>query len=340
MTIKEIDKYKINRHLGNGAFGSVYLAHDRALDAVKAIKVLDVPNPSQFMEKLEEAQILHKCRHKHIVEVNEANIYEVNGEPKVVIDMEYLPGGCFEDIVENGTASIHDSVNYAIDCLFALEYAHNQGVLHRDIKPANIMLCDFGAKLSDFGLATVLGNRQAGSPKGYITHLAPEYFKNKATTELTDIYAMGITLFRSCNHIDDWADIVRSLRNPRQKIINGKLISAIGFQSFVPRKLKRIINKACAINPMQRYQSAFEMRQALERVQLLIDWRKVDEFNWQGNCKKTGKDFLASIKSGRVQHKVDIKKNNRRLGDKCSRFSCPGEAKDYLYSHIAETTIK
>ena len=340
MKLTEIDKYELKKHLGNGAFGDVYLAHDRALDAVKAIKILNVPDPSQFMEKLEEAQILHKCKHKHIVKVNEANIYKINGESKVVIDMEYLPNGCFEDIIENGTASIHDSVNYTIDCLFALEHAHIQGILHRDIKPANIMLCNYGAKLSDFGLATVLGTRQAGSPKGYTTHLAPEYFKNKATTELTDIYAMGVTLFRSCNCISDWKDVVRSLRNPKQKIIDGKLISTIGYQPFMPSKLKRIINKACAINPTKRFQSAFEMRQALEKVQLLIDWRKVNESSWQGSCKKTSKLFTITISSSLIRHKVNIKQNNRRLSDRCKDFNCPDEAKSYMYTHIAETTVK
>lgn len=340
MSLTEVDKYEIKSHLGKGFFGDVYLAQDRALDAVKAIKILEAPDPAQFMKALEEAQILHKCKHKHIVEVNEANIYEINGESKVVIDMEYLPDGCFEDKIINYSASIHDSVRYVIDCLFALEHAHNQGVLHRDIKPANIMLCQYGAKLSDFGLATVLGTKQAGSPKGYITHLAPEYFKNNVTTALTDIYAMGVTLFRACNYIADWISVINNISNPKQKIINGKLISAIGYQSFVPAKLKRIINKACAINSVQRYQSAAEMRQALEKVQFLIDWRKHEELRWEGVCKKTKRKFMAVVESGKNKHKVNIKQNNRRLTNHCSDFSCPDEAKAYMQRHISETMLK
>lgn len=340
MALTEVDKYEIKKHLGNGAFGDVYLAHDRALDATKAIKVLAVPDPAKFMKTLEEAQILHKCKHKHIVEVNEANIYEINGESKVVIDMEYLPEGCFEDKIINCSASIHDSVGYVIDCLFALEHAHNQGVLHRDIKPANIMLCKYGAKLSDFGLATVLGAKQAGSPKGYTTHLAPEYFRNKATTELTDIYAMGVTLFRACNYISDWKTVINTIPNPKQKIINGKLIAAIGYEPFVPSKLKRIINKACTINPAQRYQSASEMRQALEKVQFLIDWKKHEEIRWEGACKKTKRTFIASMASGRTKHKIDIKRNNRRLTEYCADFTCPDEAREYMHKHISETMLK
>jgi eukaryotic-like serine/threonine-protein kinase len=340
VSITEIDKYELKRHLGKGAFGDVFLAHDRALDAIKAIKVLDVPDPNQFMEKLEEAQILHKCKHKHIVEVNEANIYDVGGQQKVVIDMEYLPKGCFEDLLKNATISIHSSVNYIIDCLFALEHAHNQGILHRDIKPANIMLCDYGAKLSDFGLATVLGTRQAGSPRGYTTHLAPEYFSTQSTTELTDIYAMGITLFRACNYIADWRSVIASIRDAEQKIISGKLTDSIGYQLFVPSKLKRVINKACSIKPTQRYQTASEMRQSLERVELLIDWRKHDENRWEGQCKKTKKSFTALITLGRKKNFVDIKQNNRKIGDKCKEFLCPDEARAYMNRYISETMVK
>ena len=340
MALTEVDKYEIKKHLGNGAFGDVYLAQDRALDAVKAIKVLDVPDPSKFMKTMEEAQILHKCKHKHIVEVNEANIYEINGKSKVVIDMEYLPDGCFEDKIVDCSTSIHDSVGYVIDCLFALEHSHNQGVLHRDVKPANIMLCKYGAKLSDFGLATVLGVKQAGSPKGYTTHLAPEYFKNNETTELTDIYAMGVTLFRACNYISDWVAVIHSVPNPKQKIIDGKLISEIGYQPFVPSKLKRIINKACAINPTKRYQSAAEMRQALERVQFLIDWKKHEEIRWEGSCKKTKKSFIIVLNSKKDKHKVDLKQNNRRLKDKCFEFNCSNEALKYMHQYISETMLK
>ena len=138
MSMGVIGKYELIRHLGNGVFGEVYLAHDRALDAVKALKILNAPNAHEVKNKLEEAQILHKCRHKNIVHVNEANVYEINSIPHIVIDMEYLPLGSFENAISNGSISIHTSIRFIIDSLFALEHAHINGVLHRDIKPDNI----------------------------------------------------------------------------------------------------------------------------------------------------------------------------------------------------------
>ena len=334
----QIGKYLIQEHLGNGAFGDVFLANDIALGTIKAIKIIGVKNPNEFMDKLEEAQILHKCKHKHIVKVNEAGIYEVSGEQKVIIDMEYLLKGSFERAIKDYSISIQDSIYYTINCLLALEHAHTQGILHRDIKPANILLCDYGAKLSDFGLATVLGEREFGSPQGYTTHLAPEVFTTHETTEQTDIYAMGITLFRACNYIiDNWMSEIQNVPNAKEKLIKGKLLDAIGYQDFIPSKVKKIIKKACSANPNTRYKSAFEMRQALERLRPQINWYIKNQNSWQGECRQTGKNFTAILIEKPSNFQVEIKQNNRRISSDCKVFSSFIEAEKYLHSYVADT---
>ena len=337
MSLGEIEKYVLLRHLGNGAFGAVYLAHDRALDATKAIKILNATNAHEVKRKLEEAQILHKCKHKNIVHVNEANIYQISGAPHIVIDMEYLPAGSFEGAIMNEAVSIHSSIRIIIDCLFALEHAHLNGVLHRDIKPANIMLCEYGAKLSDFGLATVLGVGAAGSPQGYTTHLPPEYFITRSTTELTDIFAVGITLFRACNYIVDWDGTVRRFHDPMSLIQAGTLASAIGYASFIPLKLKKIINKAISAIPGQRYQSASEFRQALERLRPSIDWCTTGAEAFGGICCNSGDHFQIELSSTHRSFNVDLKKNNRRQLQYCASFNDIGQAHQFLHNHIAST---
>lgn len=149
-----IDKYQLIKPLGSGHFGQVFHAFDRALMTEKAIKVLKVTDPTQFLQHLEEAQILRACTHKHIVTINEANIFPVNGEQRVVLDLEYIPEGSLEGAMEARWVSAKEAITYIRGTLSGLEHAHAQGILHRDIKPGNILLAPNAAKLSDFGLAT------------------------------------------------------------------------------------------------------------------------------------------------------------------------------------------
>ena len=91
-----INKYQIIRPLGDGHFGQVFHAFDLALKAEKAIKVLKTTDPSTFLQGLKEAQILNRCNHKHIVSINEANVFLVDKEQRVVLDLEYIPEGSLE----------------------------------------------------------------------------------------------------------------------------------------------------------------------------------------------------------------------------------------------------
>lgn len=340
MIPEQIDKYQVIKRLGGGNFGDVYLAHDLALDTTKVIKVIKNQKDSDgksIFKKLEEAQILYKCQHKNIVYVNEANIFEVDGKPSVIIDMEYLPDGDFESAIKNHQVSIHQSIRYVIDCLFALENAHFNGVLHRDIKPANIMLCGMSAKLSDFGLATILGEQSFGSPKGYTLHLPPEYFTSRKTTVLTDIFATGITLYRACNYIGGWNELNSQGLDIGNIVRSSTLIQSVGFAPFIPLKLKRIINQACALNPEERYQSASEFRRMLERLRPNIDWLLVNEHNFKGVCVKTRNEFVILLEETRLGYDVELKRNNRRQTEICRRFENLNSAEKYLYNYVSST---
>lgn len=271
--------------------------------------------------------------------MNEANLYEIAGELKVVIDMEYIEGGSLENSMAKEFISSTEAAKHLIDILFALEYSHQQGILHRDIKPGNIMLTETSAKLSDFGLATSVGAKIAGSPRGYTTHLAPEFFVDNKTTELTDIFAAGVTLFRIVNNINDWRGQIKSIKDFNDKIEKGKLISSIGYAPHVSSKIKRVVNKACHPDPTKRFQSAQEMRQSLEKLMPSICWKVHTSENWVGICCKTGVQHETCILKKRTGTDVDIIKNSRRNRSECKRFKDEDDAFQYMYSYISETSF-
>lgn len=272
-----VDKYQIMRPLGSGHFGQVYHAFDRALQTEKAIKILNAKDPDEFLTHLKEGQILVKCRHKHIVAINEANIFDVDGEQRIVLDLEYIPEGSLEGALNDRWVSTREAVTYIRGALLGLEYAHSQGFLHRDIKPGNILLASTGSKLSDFGLATDAGVLLNGSPRGYVTHLPPEYFTDASTSVMTDVYAAGITLFRAVSNISDWRSVSRSVPDGRKHVEAGTLIKKIGYGEFVPDQIRRIISKACHPDPAKRFQSAQEFGQRLDKLRFGIDWVRVGD---------------------------------------------------------------
>lgn len=336
-TVFDLGKYRVMRKLGEGAFGTVFYALDRTLNRHKAIKIMSISSPDEYLSQIQEAQILDQCRHKNIVAINEANVLDYTGH-KLVLDLEFLPNGSLESEMRNRWISIKETIAHLKNVLSGLEYAHSLNFLHRDIKPANILLCDEGAKLSDFGLAT-LTTGLVGSGNGYTTHLAPEVFTSNITSKQTDIFAMGITLYRCVHNINDWRGIIASIPNARNRIHSGKLISYLGYSSLIPQKLKRIINKACNIDPSKRYKSALKMRQALDKLRYNIDWVKSTDYSWIGNDNSSNSYYSDIAQNGRGKSIVTFKKNNRRQRELCDTFDVFDDAVVYQEETIADQIL-
>jgi serine/threonine protein kinase len=330
-----IDKYQIIKPLGTGHFGQVYHAFDRALKAEKAIKVLKTTDPTKFLDSLKEAQILRRCNHKHIVAINEANVFRVEKDRRVVLDLEYIPEGSLDSALASRWLSVKDAVTYVRGALLGLEHAHSQGFLHRDIKPGNILLSPNAPKLSDFGLATQPGPAAYGSAQGYITHLPAEYFADRATSTKTDVFAAGVALFRAASNISDWKTLMSAMPNTRLLVERGTLIQTIGFEPYIPLVIQRIIRKACAANPEKRYETANAFRQQLDRLRFSIDWIRTSDMEWVGS---SGTDtFEAQVNDAR--NTVTVKKNGRKVNDLCGTYSSLSEAIQAQHEHIASTTL-
>ncbi|WP_431688163.1 serine/threonine-protein kinase [Hahella sp. NBU794] len=311
----KIRKFNIIEFLGNGNFGIVFEAYDPLLKADRAIKLIQVPEPDKFVEAVKEAQTLEGCRHKHIVDVKEVDVCAYEGVPCVYIAMEYLAKGSIQKHLDSRFISIQESLKIVSEALLGLEHAHNNNVLHRDIKPGNILLGDNGeAKLSDFGLALDY-HIDPSDTMGYRPHQPLEVIDGNPMDRLSDIYAMGMTLFRLVNNlpniefkftsIDEWRAAVKKNKYPERDYL-----------PHIPRKVKTIINKSINNDPAKRYQSASEFRQSLERVIVPIDWSPLDENTWVGIGQNRDK-YEIRKESKRNGWAIDYKKNGRRITDHC-----------------------
>jgi serine/threonine protein kinase len=334
--IVSIDKYQIIKPLGSGRFGQVYHVFDRALRAEKAIKVLSNADPAAFMKNLEEAQILNRCKHKHIVTINEANIFAVNGQKRVVLDLEYISEGSLEAALSSRWVSTKETVLYIRGALHGLGHAHGHGFLHRDVKPGNILLAKTTPKLSDFGLATNSGAALIGSAKGYHPHLPPEYYTQSVTTVQTDIYAVGMTMFRSLLNIADWQAVIKAIPNVSKYFQDGTLIAKLGFENSIPDSLRRIVRKACNPNPMKRYSTATEFGQHLDSLRFGIDWIKLDDSEWQGYAEDKTHRCIVDMKSCKLTTTV----NGRRVSTMCHKYATASEAITAMHDYVARTTMK
>ncbi len=192
--------YKIEKLLGKGGMGTVYLAKDSFLDRYVAIKELSplLTADAGLVERFRnEARMQAKLNHAGIVSLH--SFFEQNGRYYMV--MEYASGRTLKDIIrQTGPIPEARALKILKQAVSALEYAHEMGIVHRDIKPSNIILDDNDrVKILDFGIARIMGERgltQTGQQLGTVAYMSPEQVQaEKDIDGKTDIYSLGVTFF-------------------------------------------------------------------------------------------------------------------------------------------------
>jgi len=191
-------RYKLERILGAGASGRVFLATDEIAGRSVAIKMFFAAGSrgGQAYERfIREARLAATLRHPSLVEV-----YDVSVERGFLV-MEYLPGGSLAQRLTGGERFAPLLVKrLALDIVGGLEAAHHRGVVHRDVKPANVFFDARGtAKLGDFGVAHLvdLGQTQTGGLIGTLAYMSPEQITGASISIAADLYALGVTLFEA-----------------------------------------------------------------------------------------------------------------------------------------------
>ena len=235
-----------------------------------------------------------------------------------------------------------------IDLLRGLQYAHSKTIVHRDIKPANILIGDANeGKLSDFGLALPdfsKLNMLSVKQYQYILHLAPEVMRFTDYNFLSDIYACGITFYRLVNG-DSYLPPVPP-RVARSMACLGVFPDRKNYRAFIPRGFRQVINTALNVNPLSRYQSAEEMRRAIERLSVCIDWEEdilPSGIRWRGENDKAHEILLLEAASSKTWG-IEVRRGRnfsslRRINDSCKQRLNKADAHKYtsklLQDHVA-----
>ncbi|KAA3634982.1 MAG: hypothetical protein DWP97_05720 [Calditrichaeota bacterium] len=262
-----IAHYRIEKKIGAGGMGEVYLADDTKLNRKVALKFM--PNHLAANEELRlrftrEAQAAAKLEHPNIVTIFEVSEHE----QRPFIAMQYISGNTFHHYCYEEKLSLDKIVDLMIQVADGLAKAHKSGITHRDIKSVNIIVNDeFRAKILDFGLATIQGTEEltkAGSTLGTFAYMSPEQAEGKEVDHRSDIFSFGVVMYELISGKAPFKDSNDAAT--LQNVLHKKPDSVQTYNSEIPYALQEIVEKCLHKQKTERFQSAQELSKALRAV--------------------------------------------------------------------------
>ena len=272
---KTVGKYQLKDRLGAGGMAEVYRAIQKPLEREVALKVMHTHLMEQIGFKnrfLQEAKAIAALSHPHIVQIYD---YEITGDLSYMA-MEFLRGDSLEDhlmalntdATESQFMDLDEALETVIQVAQALNFAHKRGVIHRDIKPANIMrTAEDRVVLTDFGIATLLHETRLttdGGATGTPSYMSPEQAMGGRGDERSDIYSLGAVFYQLVTgQLPFQAETLYSLIMMH---VNEPPPAASEINAEIPTIVDKIIKKAMAKNPDERYQTADEFAANLKVI--------------------------------------------------------------------------
>jgi eukaryotic-like serine/threonine-protein kinase len=268
--LQRLGRYQLEREVGRGAMGIVYLGRDTAINRLVAIKAIPLASEFSDAELVEarsrffrEAETAGRLNHPNIV-----TIYDVGEERGLAyIAMEYLKGRHLSDYAKSDSLmeprKVLEVIGRTAD---ALGFAHKQQVVHRDIKPANLMYDSSTdiLKITDFGIARLsgAGSTRTGIVLGTPSFMSPEQLEGRTVTGHSDLFSLGVSLFQLLTgQLPFTADSMTGLM---QQIAEAPHPPLRAFRPDLPACVETVIDRALAKNPDARYDSGAHMAAALE----------------------------------------------------------------------------
>ncbi|HEY5839351.1 MAG TPA: serine/threonine-protein kinase [Pyrinomonadaceae bacterium] len=276
---REIGPYKIVNRLGKGGMGEVFLAQDRRLGRLVALKTLPayfVSDDERLRRFQTEARAASALNHPNIL-----TIYEVGeSDGTHFIAAEYIEGDTLRELISADNLRLAEVLDIAAQLLSGLSAAHAAGIIHRDIKPENIMRrADGSIKILDFGIAKLLepaseettasfahNQTQTGALMGTIGYVSPEQVRGLPVDSRTDIWSCGVVLHEMLTGRRPFAGVTNADtivaildRPPASLFVNGAKVSPLA-------QLQRIVSKALSKQADERYRSAADMLEDLNTI--------------------------------------------------------------------------
>jgi serine/threonine-protein kinase len=268
--LQRLGRYQLEREIGRGAMGIVYLGRDTAINRLVAIKAIPLASEFSDAELVEarsrffrEAETAGRLNHPNIV-----TIYDVGEERGLAyIAMEYLKGRHLSEFASvNNLLEPRKVLEVIARTADALGFAHKQQVVHRDIKPANLM---FDAstdmlKITDFGIARLsgAGSTRTGIVLGTPSFMSPEQLEGRTVTGHSDLFSLGVSLFQMLTgHLPFTADSMTGLM---QQIAEAPHPPLRAYRPDLPDCIENVIDRALAKTPEARFDSGAQMAAALE----------------------------------------------------------------------------
>ena len=264
-------RYEIKAVLGEGGMGVVYRAYDPPpMDRDVAVKtLLELPDKTSLQLFYKECEVLKSMSHPNIVEIFDMGEFDDNGHRKPFFVMPLLPGKALDALIRNSSHSL--SVERVVDIISqtcrGLQAAHEHGLIHRDLKPSNLFVMqDDSVKIIDFGVAhTVNSNsRSSGFQKGTLLYMAPEQIQYKPVSAQSDIFSLGVVCYEALTR-----------RQPFRGTTEEEIVNAIlkhipppasEINPAVSQTISRVVHKAMAKQPWNRFDSAREFGDTLRKA--------------------------------------------------------------------------
>jgi TolB-like protein/Tfp pilus assembly protein PilF len=260
----QLGPYEVLECIGVGGMGEVYRARDTRLDRIVALKTLTWTAADEAAKRRfeHEARIVSRLNHPNI-----CALFDIGRHDGVeYLVMEFLEGETLSRRLERGPLPREELLRHAVAIADALDRAHRQGVVHHDLKPSNIVLTESGAKLLDFGIASLQGaDVEASGVFGTIAYMSPEQLSGATGDAQSDLFSFGAVLYEMATGRrafcgDRTEDVSRAIRK-------GVTSAFVDAAAQVDKRVVPVIGKALAPNRNERYRSAAEIRDDLQRIQ-------------------------------------------------------------------------